>query len=108
MHPVGAQLFAIAGISERWQGPEGEVQTCAIITTGPNGVMSNIHDRMPVILAAEDHDAWLDPANQSVAALKQLIKPCADGMMAAYAVSTHVNTPKNDSAELIEPLDPDT
>ena len=105
MHPVGAPLFAIAGITERWQGPEGVVETCAIITTGPNGVMRNIHDRMPVILSAEDHDAWLDPRNQSIAALKQLIKPCADSTMAAHAVSTRVNAPKNDAAGLIDPLD---
>ena len=105
MQPLGAPLFAIAGITERWQGPDGTVETCAIITTGPNGVMSNIHDRMPVILAAEDHDAWLDPRNQSVAALKQLIKPCADTTMRAHAVSTRVNAPKNDDAGLIEPLD---
>lgn len=105
MHPLGAPLFAIAGITERWQGPEGVVETCAIITTGPNGVMSNIHDRMPVILSAEDHDAWLDPRNQSVAALKQLIKPCADSAMTAYAVSTRVNAPKNEDAGLIEPLE---
>ena len=105
MHPVGAPLFAIAGITERWQGPEGVVETCAIITTGPNGVMRNIHDRMPVILSAEDHDAWLDPRNQSVAALKQLIKPSAESTMTAHAVSTRVNAPKNDDAALIEPLD---
>lgn len=105
MHPVGAPLFAIAGITERWQGPEGMVETCAIITTGPNGVMHNIHDRMPVILSAEDHDAWLDPRNHSVASLKQLIKPCADSTMAAHAVSTRVNAPKNDDAGLIDPLD---
>ena len=53
--------------------------------------MRNIHDRMPVILAAQDYDARLAPANQSVAALKQLVKPCADESMAAYAVSTRVN-----------------
>lgn len=108
IHPLDAPLFAIAGISERWQGPDGPVHSCAIITTGPNGVMSAIHDRMPVILAAQDHEAWLDPANQSVAALKQLIKPCADATMAAYAVSTRVNVPKHDDAALIEPLDSGT
>ncbi len=105
MHPLNAPLFAIAGITERWQGPDGVIETCAIITTGPNGVMCNIHDRMPVILDACDHDAWLDPANQSVPALKQLIQPCADTTMAAYAVSTRVNAPKNDDAELIEPIE---
>lgn len=107
MHPLDAPLFAIAGITERWQGPDGVIETCAIITTGANGVMSNIHDRMPVILDARDHDVWLDPANQSVPALKQLLKPCAETTMAAYAVSTRVNAPKHDDAQLIEPLEPE-
>jgi hypothetical protein len=78
---------------------------CFVSCSGPNGVMRDIHDRMPVILSAEDHDAWLDPRNQSVASLKQLVKPCADSTMAAHAVSTRVNAPKNDDAGLIDPLD---
>jgi putative SOS response-associated peptidase YedK len=59
---------------------------------------------MPVILAPEDHAAWLDPGNQATDTLKALLKPCPAGMLAVHPVSLRVNTPKNDDAELLEPV----
>ena len=45
------ELFAMAGIWERWKSPKGNtVYTCTVITTTPNKLMQDIHDRMPVIL----------------------------------------------------------
>jgi putative SOS response-associated peptidase YedK len=50
-------IFAFAGIWDRWKNPEREVvETCSIITTSANALLSDIHDRMPVILKDEDHD----------------------------------------------------
>jgi len=105
VRPVGADLFALAGLTERWMGPEGPVHSCTIITTDANERMREIHDRMPVILAPEDHAAWLDPGNQATEKLKALLKPSPARMMAAHSVSTRVNTPKNDEPALIEPLE---
>ena len=105
VRPAGADLFAFAGLTERWNGPDGPVYSCAIITTDANALMRDIHDRMPVILAPEDHTAWLDPANQAIAKLKELLKPCPARMMAAHPVSTRVNTPRNDEPALVEPLE---
>ncbi len=104
VHPAGAGLFAFAGLTERWSGPDGPVHTCTIITTDANELMRGIHDRMPVILASEDHAAWLDPANPATDKLKALLKPCPAGMMAAHPVSTRVNTPANDEPALLEPV----
>ena len=56
------QPFALAGLWEHWRGPEGEVQTCTIVTTAANVVLAPIHDRMPVILDPASYDRWLDPA----------------------------------------------
>jgi putative SOS response-associated peptidase YedK len=67
--------------------------------------MREIHNRMPVILAPEDHAAWLDPGSPATAQLKALLKPCPAGMMAAHPVSTRVNTPRNDEPALLEPLE---
>ena len=58
-------LFAFAGIWERWKNPEGQwIETCSIITTTPNQLTEDVHDRMPVILHPEDYDLWLDPGFQ--------------------------------------------
>lgn len=104
VYPVGAALFAFAGLTERWNGPDGPVLSCAIITTDANELMRGIHDRMPVILDPKDYAAWLDPANSAADKLKALLKPCPDKMMAAHPVSTRVNTPRNDNPALLEPL----
>ncbi|HEY9656670.1 MAG TPA: SOS response-associated peptidase, partial [Crinalium sp.] len=55
------QPFAFAGLWERWQGDDTVVETCTILTTQANELLQPIHDRMPVILAPEEYDRWLDP-----------------------------------------------
>jgi putative SOS response-associated peptidase YedK len=56
------QLFAFAGISDRWKDPSGNtVETCSILTTTANAVTSPVHDRMPVILDPNSYYRWLDP-----------------------------------------------
>jgi len=102
IYPKDRELFGIAGITELWQGPDGPVRTCAIITTEPNDLMKNIHDRMPVILDPKDYAAWLAPDNQAAAELKQLLRPCPAEAMAARPVSPRVNTTKYDDPALIE------
>ena len=74
-----------------------------IIVTDANTLISPLHERMPVVLAPEDHEAWLDPKNQDVRGLAELLKPYPADEMTAYAVSTKVNDVKNDGPELIEP-----
>jgi putative SOS response-associated peptidase YedK len=58
----GGELFAFAGLWERWRDPTGGwIRSCSILTTTPNGVTSQVHDRMPVILDKADFELWLDP-----------------------------------------------
>lgn len=97
--------FAFAGLWSRWVSPEGEeIHSCTIITTRPNELVKNIHDRMPVILRPEDEDMWLDRTIQEPEFLQQLLKPYEADRMEAYQVSTTVNSPKNDSPECIKPI----
>ena len=65
--------------------------------------MERIHDRMPVILEAEEYDLWLSPKEQASAELNHLLKPYPAEEMTAYPVSRLVNQPKNDSPECILP-----
>jgi putative SOS response-associated peptidase YedK len=104
IHMKDRAPFAIAGLWDEWQSPDGgALRTCTIITTSPNSLMESIHNRMPVILDKNDHAQWLDPAPQTPEKLLPLIKPFPADRMSAYAVSTLVNTPKTDRAELILP-----
>lgn len=105
IYPVDADLFAFAGLTERWNGPDGPVYSCAIITTGSNELMRRIHDRMPVILDPADHAAWLDPGNHATGKLQELLNPYPAEAMAAHAVSIRVNMPKHDGPELIESIE---
>lgn len=105
IHPRDAAIFALAGLWESWQDPEGGVlQSCTILTTTPNNLVAPIHNRMPVIIAPEDYSMWLDPGERPELGL-HLCRPYAAEKMAAYPVSTVVNNPRNDTAECIVPLE---
>ena len=101
--------FAFAGLWERWEGPEGSViESCTILTTQPNELVRPVHNRMPVILAPEDYDLWLDPAlgqgTGHVEQLQNLLQAYPPAEMEAYPVSRWVNTPDHDDPRCIEPL----
>jgi putative SOS response-associated peptidase YedK len=98
------KLFAFAGLFDRWISPEDqELTTCTIITTDANEFMQPIHTRMPVILTDEKRDAWLDPGVKDQSYFLDMLKPYDAKAMKAYAVSKLVNSPKNNSPELIVP-----
>ena len=98
-------LFAFAGIWEEWAGgPDGPLRTCAILTTHPNELVANVHNRMPVILRPEHEGLWLDPAVTDPAALAPAWAPYPADAMRAYPVSGRVNSPRFDDPECIGPV----
>ena len=104
IHMQDRQPFAMAGLWDSWESPDGSsLKTCTIITTTPNELMETIHDRMPVILHPRDYAKWLDAAPQTPENLQPLIKPFNADAMSAYPVSTLVNMPANDMPELVVP-----
>lgn len=104
LHPKDGTVFAFAGLSSLWEGPEGELRTCTIITTEPNALMAALHNRMPAILPRERWDEWLDPAQRDPARLSPLLVPYPEAAMAAYPVGSAVGNPRNDGPELIDPV----
>jgi putative SOS response-associated peptidase YedK len=98
-------LFAIAGLWESWSSPEGsEIESCTLLTTDPNELLAQVHNRMPVILSPDDYDLWLDPGVQQPAEVQDLLRPFPAPAMSYYPVSTHVNNPRNEDPRCIEPL----
>jgi len=97
------QPFAFAGLWEVWQAADGSsVPTCTIITTTPNKLMENIHDRMPVILPPKAYALWLTPGELPAGEAQALLQPFAASKMKARAVSTLVNNPRIDNAQILQ------
>jgi putative SOS response-associated peptidase YedK len=87
-------LFAFAGLWDRWTGPESEtIESCTILTTDANELVSRLHDRMPVILSPGDYERWLDPNVKNLDGLMQLLSPFPADFMTAYPVSPELNKP---------------
>ena len=66
--------------------------------------MSQIHDRMPVILEPKQFDEWLDPEVHEAEQINTMLKPCPPQWLESVEVSTLVNSPRNNRAEVLEPL----
>ena len=94
--------FGMAGLWESWKSPKGMVYSCSVITTTPNELMASIHDRMPVILKPDDEKIWLDSSIHDPNYLQQFLKSFDAEQMEAFEVSLDVNSPKNNSPNLIE------
>ncbi|PQO30136.1 SOS response-associated peptidase [Blastopirellula marina] len=108
-HLADDQPFALAGLWEEWNGEiKGEMKrwrSFTIITTAANPQTAAIHDRMPLILGESQWDLWLDPEFEDKTQLQAMIQPLADDdFFEIDAVSTQVNSPKNDSAECVVPI----
>jgi putative SOS response-associated peptidase YedK len=98
-------LFAMAGIWETWEDAEGRlINTFSILTTEPNKLMKDIHNRMPVILNKNDEQAWL--FENDILYLKSLLKPFDASKMESYIISDKVNSPSNNTASIIEKYSP--
>jgi putative SOS response-associated peptidase YedK len=97
--------MALAGLWETWTGPNGEeLETAAIVTTNANRALSEIHGRMPVILAPEAFDLWLNCAKVDAKTAAALIAPAPENLLEVYPVSPAVNRTANDNPALVEPL----
>jgi putative SOS response-associated peptidase YedK len=102
-HMRDGKPFAFAGLWDHWER-EGEViESCTILTTEANALLRVIHDRMPVILAPADYDAWLDAATQKPEQIQPFLRPFPAEAMTSHPVSLLVNNPKNESPKCVEP-----
>jgi len=95
--------FAFAGLWENWKDQTSSrwVRTFTILTTKPNEVIAPLHDRMPVILAPDDYDRWLDTDSDAAS----LIRPYPIDEMVTWPVSTRVNKPDNDDPAILDRAD---
>lgn len=108
IHLNDRAVFAFAGLWDRSFKLDGTaIESCVHITMPANDLMRDIHNggnnphRMPAILRREDYEAWLAG---SIDEARAVLKQYEPGLMVAYEVSMAVNSPKNNSEKLIEPV----
>jgi len=107
IHLKDEPIMSLAGVWEHWESKEnGEiVDSFCLMTTAANSFMREIHTRMPVILSPEQEQDWLDPEITDSSETFPLLAPCEPELLTAYPVSALVNSPKNNSPKLLEPLE---
>lgn len=95
---ASGEPFAMAGLWEPWRSPEGKlVETYAIVTTEAAGAARQVHDRMPVILAQPEYEAWLCGADPG-----GLLRPRAGAAFSVRRVSPRVNSPHFDDPQCLD------
>jgi putative SOS response-associated peptidase YedK len=96
--------FAMAGIYDTWENPEGEkINSFSIITTTANELLLKIgHHRMPVILSQQDELTWLN-IDTNLTNITRLLEPYPTELMNAYPISPEIKDPKNNTRELLNP-----
>lgn len=125
IHRPDGEPYAFAGIWETWKGPKGSkaapgveglpapapvepLRSCSIITTSANTAMSELHDRMPVMLPRSAWEEWLSPEVDDLDLLGKLLVPASDDLITFHAVSTEVNSARNKGEHLADEVDPAT
>ena len=103
IRPKNEDLFAFAGLWEHWEDQEAsrKIDSCTIVTTRANEAVAELHDRMPVIIGIEDFDLWLDRSMQDSGKLQTLLEPVSSYELEMYPVGFEVNSPSNDSEDVI-------
>ena len=96
---VNGEPMGFAGLWETWMDATGgEIDTACIITTKANRLMSNVHERMPVILPREAFSLWLDTDRVDPATAVALLTPAPESALELVPIGTAVNRFANDDA----------
>lgn len=104
IHLRNKEIFSFAGLYDVWKDPEGKpMKTFTILTTVPNNLLKNIHDRMPVVLERIEEEEWLDPHMSEKDLITKVLDPFPTARMLEHVVSQEVNSPQNDGENLTKP-----
>lgn len=95
-------LFAFAGLWDAWEKGGTRIESCVIITTVPNTLVKDIHDRMPVILPKDREREWLSdlPAKDAM----EMLCPFPAGQMTCHEISSRVNNPAHNTPDILTPV----
>lgn len=107
IHPPGSGVIAFAGLPEWWRSPGQESVHSVSILTGPapaEGVLAEIHDRVPLSVAPDRFTAWLDPDVRDPEQIRGLLDLGTAPNQIAQPVGSGVGNVRNNGPELITPI----
>jgi putative SOS response-associated peptidase YedK len=100
------RLFAFAGLWSRWTSPEGElVESFAIVTTTPSERAALYHDRMPLVLPAQLHEAWLEPSHDAASVLSEACAQALQLPLEVYPTNPVGNNSRFEGPEAVERIE---
>lgn len=112
LHHPDRRLLAFAGLYELWpdprlsaDDPDRRLWTCTIITRPAVDVLGHIHDRSPVIVPAQLHQAWLTCAGDDTGGARTVLDQIPAAALQPDVVSAAVGNVRNNGPELIQPVD---
>jgi putative SOS response-associated peptidase YedK len=103
IHAADDRPLAFAGLWAPWREPEtgNWLLTASVVTTKANATVAQLHNRMPVILGADEWPLWLDPEIRDPALLEDLLSPAPDDLLTLTPASRLVNNANNEGPELL-------
>lgn len=106
IHRADARPFCFAGLMAAWRasGEDADTLSCAILTRAAAGALTEVHDRMPVVLPQAAFAAWTDPGLTDAARVQTLVAAHAQSDFAFHRVSTRVNSARSEGPELVAPV----
>lgn len=100
----GDGLFALAGLWDSWKNGKGDtVESCTILTTTPNELVRQLHDRMPVIVSTDKYEKWLDPDVEDYEAIQDIFMSYDPAKMREYPANPKLNNANNEDMSLAGP-----
>ena len=105
IHRRDGQPVGFAALAETWMGPNGEeFDGVAIVTAAASRDLAVLHHRVPVTIAPEAFERWLDGRACDADEVMALLTGPAEGAFGWHEISTRVNHVANDDAQLILPI----
>jgi putative SOS response-associated peptidase YedK len=99
--PQDGSVLAFAGLWEVWGRGEDRLYTCTVVTAPAVGALTEIHERMPLVLPPDRWAAWLDPGREDVEDLAAPTPPEVVEALELRPVSTAVNNVAHNGPELL-------
>jgi putative SOS response-associated peptidase YedK len=98
--------MVMAGLWAKWKDSKSgdQIESCTILTCGPNNVIRELHNRMPVILSELDWSKWLGEEPAAEEELLAMLKPCPDESLKIWPVNKMVGNVRNKGPQLAMPL----